>query len=286
MSAANEGKKKPVATFVLLGALLLLAVGVRWWSAREPGTTLDQAPAQVQGYWTASDARYAGRGIEVSPTTVVLHRGEADPLVGRLSAAREFTDDGDRVVRLEYETSEGPSSMEMVTRADGTMNLRNQPSIVWSSDGPTPTGPLPTMVDAPSPAPGGGLPVRLVLAALLGVGVLGVVGLWLAGGSSATENTGVGLAPNVVRGVWTTMDARLEGRTIRIAPGYAFSQFGPGDIRVGGVITNAQVSKEDGQRIVSLEVQRPEGPERLELALDRSGHMRLLDGPKSVWVKR
>lgn len=286
MSNGAEGKRKPVTTFVILGALLLVAVGVRWWALREPGTTLDQAPAQVQGYWTASDARYAGRGIEVSPTTVVLHRGEAAPLVGRLSAARTFTEDGNTVIRLDYETDEGPSSMEMVTRSDGTMNLRNQPGIVWSSDGTTPAAPPVTTVEAPSPAPDGGIPVRLILAALLGVGVLGVVGLWLASGSAVAEAPAEGLAPKAVRGVWTTMDARLEGRTIRIAPGYAFSQFGPGDIRVGGVITDAQVSREDGKRIVSLEVQRPEGPQRLELALDRSGHMRLVDGPKSVWVKR
>jgi hypothetical protein len=55
---------------------------------------------------------------------------------------------------------------------------------------------------------------------------------------------------------------------------------------LGGVITDARVTREDGTRVVRLEYQRPEGPDLLELAVDGSGHMRLLNGPKSVWVKR
>lgn len=286
MAAQSESKRRPVMTYVVLGALLLVTVGVRWWVLREPGSAFDEAPPEVQGLWTTPNARYAGRGIEVSANTVILRRGEAEPLVGRLSAARAFTADGSRVIRLEYETVEGPNSLEMVTRGDGTMHLRNQPGVEWSTGGSATALPGPTIVEAPAPEGDDGLPLRFVLAGLLGIGALGVAGLRLASGADAPEAPGEGLAPQAVRGVWTTMDQRLEGRTIRIAPGYAFSHFGPGDVRHGGVITEARMTRDEGQRVVTLEYQRPEGPEVLELAIDRSGHMRLLNGPKSVWVKR
>lgn len=286
MSQQGASKKRPIATYVVLGALLLLTVGVRWWALREPGSTFEEAPQEVQGHWTASDARYAGRGIEVSANTVILHRGEAEPLVGRLSAAREFTADGNRVIHLEYETVEGSNSLEMVTRPDGTMHLRNQPAIAWSVGGSAPAVPQPVIVDAPTPESDGGLPWRFVLAALLGIAVVALAGPRLASGADDGEPQAQGLAPQLVQGVWTTMDQRMAGRTIRIAPGYAFSHFGPDNVRVGGVITDARVTRQDGARVVTLEYARPEGPELLDMAIDRSGHMRLLSGPKSVWVKR
>ncbi len=286
MVAQKEAKRRPVAIYFVLGTLLLVTVGVRWWVLREPGAALEEAPADVRGQWTTSDARYAGRGIEVSATTVVLQRGDAEPLVGRLTSARAFEAEGDRVVRLEYQTREGPNSLEMVTRPDGTMHLRNQPGIAWSLGGPTTTVPRPTVVETPVPEDDGGVPLRFVLAGLLGIAALGLVGLRLSAGGHVSEPVGDGLAPDIVRGVWTTMDERLEGRTIRIAPGYAFSHFGPGDVRVGGVITEAQTKSDEGKRIVTLEYQRPDGPDLLQLAIDRSGHMRLLNGPKSVWVRR
>ena len=104
--------------------------------------------------------------------------------------------------------------------------------------------------------------------------------------ASEAVDASIGMAPKLVRGVWTTMDSRFEGQSIRITPNYGFAQFGPGDVRDGGQITDVKEFREDGTRIVSLQYLSREGPRDLEMIIDRAGHMRLRQGPKSVWVRR
>jgi len=284
-AAKGAGGGRQALLLSVLGILLVGTLVVRWALEREPGTVYEDAPEVVRGRWTTAEPRYAGRAIEVSAKDVVVHRGEAGPLAGRLTAARELVEDGDRVIRLEYVNSDGANTLDMVLRPGGSMHLRNQPEIVWTAGGmpPPPTAVAAAAPSNPSP-PSGRFPVGLLLAGLAGGAVLLIVGLGGLRLAGATADEGV--APGAVRGVWTTMDERFAGQSIRIASGYAFSQFGPGDVRVGGVITEADEWREDDARIVSLAYEGRDGADRIEMVLDRSGHMRLRNGPKSVWVRR
>lgn len=291
-AAQGSSNRRTIITFAGLTLVILATLGVRLALDREPGVTYSDAPLETHGHWITGEARYAGRAIEVSARDVTLHRGEAGPLSGRLTVARELQVRNQRVIRLEYVTSEGPDAIDIVPQGEGVMHLRNQPGVVWTTStagappvlvaGPPVTPPVTER--APIGGPVGGLPINLILGVLLaGVGVLALV---VVGSRVFASSEDRGLAPSVVRGVWTTMDDRSEGRTIRVAPGYVFSHFSPGAVRIGGVITNAEEQRVEEGRLVSLEFVGRSGEGRLDMMIDRSGHMRLQGGPKSVWSLR
>jgi hypothetical protein len=175
----------------------------------------------------------------------------------------------------------------MLVAGDGTMTLRNQPEIVWSVQGGPGFVP-PTPVTIPTDAPSD-LPILLIGGALALLALLGLGALVRAGALrfEAPAGAGSGSTPDVVRGVWTTPDPRFEGQSIRIAFDYGFAQFGPGDVRVGGEITDVRRWREEGNQVVALTYRTRNGDDQdLAMVIDRAGHMRLKDGPKSVWVKR
>jgi hypothetical protein len=107
-----------------------------------------------------------------------------------------------------------------------------------------------------------------------------------SGSSESHESALSGGTPKLVRGVWTTPDPRYRGQSVRIAHGYGFAQFGPGDVREGGLIQSVKRWKEEGEQVVALDYRTAEGTKTLEMVIDREGHMRFKDGPKSLWVKR
>jgi hypothetical protein len=255
---------------------------------RPAGVTWEEAPLETRGVWSTNNARYVGRSIEVGPQSVTLQLGAAGgALPGRLDIARELFDDGRRILRLEYTTEQGADALEMLVAGDGTMTLRNQPEIVWRVQGRpgfVPTTPVTIPTDAPSDVPIFLVGGALALLALLGLGALVRSG---ALSFEAAASAGSGSTPDVVRGVWTTPDPRFEGQSIRIAFDYGFAQFGPGDVRVGGEITEVRRWREEGNHVVALTYRTRDGDDQdLAMVIDRAGHMRLKDGPKSVWVKR
>jgi hypothetical protein len=286
MADGKSGKSRMV---LLVGLLVvsLAGLGVRWLVTRQAGVTWEEAPPETRGVWTTSNARYAGRSIEVGPQSVTLQLGTAGALPGRLDIAREVFDDDRRILRLEYTTEQGPDALEMLVAGDGTMTLRNQPEIVWSVQGGPGFVP-PTPVTIPTDAPSD-LPILLIGGALALLALLGLGALVRAGALrfEAPAGAGSGSTPDVVRGVWTTPDPRFEGQSIRIAFDYGFAQFGPGDVRVGGEITDVRRWREEGNQVVALTYRTRNGDDQdLAMVIDRAGHMRLKDGPKSVWVKR
>lgn len=286
MSDSKASNKR----YYLYGTLLVLAgvaAGVQWLLTRETGVTWTEAPPETQGVWTTNNPRYAGRAIEVGPNSVTLRLGDAGAVPGRLVLAREVYDDDERILRLEYQTENGPDQLDMVVEANGSMYLHNQPEMHWTSDGSRVVAPvpidIPVVVDsAPSPFGPAALGGVLLLLVASGAAVL-----WLFGRGGGGESVAAGPAPRIIRGVWTTPDPRFEGRSIRIAGGYGFAHFGPGDVRVGGNIENVEQWREDGERVVSLTYAPSDGaPQELDMVIDKSGHMRLRGGPKSIWVRR
>lgn len=286
---ARRGDGRRVALYVVLALAVGLLALVRWASSREPGITYSEAPLETRGVWTTSDPRYAGRALDVTALTVTLLLGDDGAVPGQLTIARELVDNNQRVLRLEYEGPAGPDALDMVLNPDGTMYLLNQPDIVWAvGEGRPPVAPVVTVVEASRPespdSNGSGLTLVLLL-----VAVAGAVGLVTVRHVSVDRAPGVASAvgvPDFVRGVWTTMDQRLEGRSVRIGSGYGFAQFGPGDIRVGGEIAAVKQSRENGSRVVHIQYQTEEGLKDVEMIVDRAGHMRLGEGSKSIWVRR
>lgn len=289
MTGAQEGGWKTRHTVYV--AVLLLAVGVGvtgWVMTREVGVTFDESPPETQGVWTTTNPRYAGRAIEVTPSTVTLRlNGAAEDLVGQLSIAREIIDDDERILRLEYVTQAGPDQLDMVVADGGRMYLRNQPNIVWTSQGGVVPPPPPVVVVVPDSD--GGTPPWMTLSMVLAVIAAASLLLMrmIASGAVRIESDASGVAPRQVRGVWTTPDPRFADQSIRIAPNYGFSQFGPGDVRIGGHIAQVDQWRENGSRVFALTYRTRDGAdEDLELMIDGSGHMRVKGGPKSVWVRR
>jgi hypothetical protein len=114
---------------LLLGA----GVGLGVLVSRTSGANFDEAPTETRGVWTTRDARYAGRALEVTAVTVHLRLGDAGASVyGRLLVARESFEDDERVLRLEYETQDGPDQLQLVLHGDGSMHFSNQPDVVWT----------------------------------------------------------------------------------------------------------------------------------------------------------
>lgn len=299
MAAQTQSGKKPNRTklYGTLGLLAVIVFGVRWVTTVETGTTWTQAPPEVQGAWTTTEARYAGRELHITGTHVMLTLGEAGAISGLVSIARELEDNGKRVIRIEYDTEQGPDAIELALVPGGLVHFRNQPDIRWSRGGAAP----PVMIDRtqePDGNSGGGIPPIVWLAVLLGLGGLVVARRGSSDGLAPAKKAEVevvrsdpipissrGGAPSLIRGVWTSPDPRQEGRSIRIAGEYGFAQFGPGDIRRGGNIESIRQWKEDGSRVVELVYDAEEGSTELQMIIDKNGHMRLRDS-KSLWVRR
>jgi hypothetical protein len=95
-----------------------------------------------------------------------------------------------------------------------------------------------------------------------------------------------GAAPSWLQGVWTTADPKQKGRSVRIASGYGYENFGDDDVRIGGEIIGVRQRREGGSRVATIEYLTPAGVREVELTVDRDGLMRLGDGSKSVWERR
>jgi hypothetical protein len=294
--AATSGAKAPRGRRLLYASILLVVAGglvTRWALDGEFGTTWTEAPPETHGVWTSADQRYAGRAIEVTPLAVTLRLGDSDAtaVAGTLRIAREQFDGADRVLRLEYVTSDGPDAIDMVIGPGGaSMYLRNQPEVVWTRASATAPPPpvAPPLVAPERPAPLdpallSGLLVLALAAALL------VLRRRAARRGAEADHPGgdeTGAAPSWLRGVWTTADPKRKGRSVRIASSYGYENFGDDDVRIGGEIIGVRQRREGGSRVATIEYLTPAGVREIELTVDRDGLMRLGDGSKSVWERR
>jgi len=285
----QNAKAKRLRLFGVLFLVLGLAVFVRWASSREFGVTWDEAPEETRGIWTSTDPRYTSRAIEVTASSVVLRVGDESQVVyGSLDIARERFDNDERVLRLEYTTDAGPDALDIVLSDGGSMHLANQPDVIWTlARDATYSPPSPTMATGDGGSTRG-LPWTALGGGLLALFLLGggIVMMRRAAAGALPEVSLPGTAPAAIQGVWVTQDPRAEGRTIRIAPGYGFAQFGPGDVRIGGEIESVRQWREDGVPVYGVQYRGPDGVTEIEMTIDKLGHMRLRDGSRSVWVKR
>lgn len=285
MSAKSD--KKRIFLYAGLLGLAVIVAGARFVMTMETGQTWTEAPPETHGVWTTDDPRYKGRAIEVGPTSVTLRVDEAGtPLPGELIIARELFEDDQRILRLEYETQGGADALDMVVSQAGSMFLFNQPDLIWSVDPTTMPTPVAPVVVAPDPTGGpSSFPFGIVAIALALLGAAAGVVLLLGSASGGGQPVAGGKAPSMALGVWSTPDPKYEGRTIRIAKGYAYAHFGPGPIRRGGLIESVKQAREDGARLITMILNRQDGDETLEMLIDRDGLMRLRGG-RSVWVRR
>jgi len=289
VSRADAQGKKKTFRYVGYGAVVVL-LGVSWlvqWAmGRETGVTWDEAPAETLGVWTSEDPRYEGRALEIGPTSVTLRVGDVGTAVGGvLDVVRELFDQGERFLSLEYRTADGPDAIEMVMDGVGTMHMRTQPEITWTVER------RPGYVAPPPPTlPSDGPLIPFDVVAGVSLALLAAGGLHFISGVKAPARdltlAAAGPVPKLARGVWTTQDPRFVGESIRIGSGYGFSRFNVDGVREGGEVESVDQWKEDGNRVISIHYRTPDGLQDLNLIIDRSGHMRLKDGPNSVWVKR
>lgn len=129
-------EKKKGAPWVLPALIAVLVAVVLFWPERErplPGDALDMPPADLIGYWSTDDARYADRFLRISPSSVELGFGEeGGTMYGLIQSVNTWTEDGFEVVRLEYSTSEGDDALEITLHGMNRMRLRNPPEVVWT----------------------------------------------------------------------------------------------------------------------------------------------------------
>jgi hypothetical protein len=294
-AAPSGGKPSRARGLLYAGILLVVAGGLvtRWALDREVGTTWTEAPPETLGVWISADERYAGRAIEVTPLAVTLRLGDSDAsaVAGGLRIAREQFDGAERVLRLEYVTSDGSDAIDMVIGPGGaSMYLRNQPEVVWTRA--SATAPPPPVVP-PIVAPEG--PALLDPGLLSGMLVLALAAALLVLRRRATRTNAAadhpggdeaGNAPAWLRGVWTTVDPKQKGRSVRIASHYSYENFGDDDVRIGGEIIGVRQRREGGSRVATVEYLTPAGVQEVEMTVDRDGLMRLGDGSRSVWERR
>jgi hypothetical protein len=294
--AATPGARPPRARGLLYAGILLVVAGglvTRWTLDREIGTTWTEAPPETRGVWISADERYAGRAIEVTPLTVTLRLGDSDAaaVAGRLRIARERLDGVQRVLRLEYVTSDGPDAIDMVIGPGGaSMYLRNQPEVEWTRAAATAPAPpaAPPIVAPEGPALLDPELLTAMLVLALAAALLVFRRRATRKGAAAEHPDGdpAGDAPAWLQGVWTTADARQKGRSVRIASHYSYENFGDDDVRIGGEIIGVRQRREGGSRVATIEYLTPAGVQEVEMTVDRDGLMRLGDGSRSVWERR
>ena len=258
----------------LIGALFTVAVIVlasRWVGGGGMGVTWEEAPPEIHGVWTTTNARYAGRAIEVGAGSVTLRRGDGGASVaGRIDIVRERFDNEQRVLRVEYQTEVGPDALDMVLIGELSMHLATQPDLMWTVSRPADWVPAAPPVFESEPL---GFPALPLMVAFLVTGALVVLARGLIRGS-----------PQIIRGVWTTQDPRFSGQSIRIRSAY-FSHFAE-ELRAGGRIQSVRQWRDDADRVFNIEYQSLDGSREISISIDPAGHMRVRDGSKSVWVKR
>ena len=89
-------------------------------------------PESVVGTWITQDPRYADRSIHIDPELVVIRRGgDEQASVGIVTDFRSWREGAQDVIRVDYHTDEGESSLEVMPEKRG-LRLRHPADVLWT----------------------------------------------------------------------------------------------------------------------------------------------------------
>ena len=118
---------------VLIG---LTAVAAVWATVRTmslPPSPFGEIPAQLVGRWTTSDARFAGRSMVMTPSTISFGTGQGvSPAHPVISVERDADPEVPVIVyTIRYRAQGEDEQIVMVRDFQGALRLQNRLSTAW-----------------------------------------------------------------------------------------------------------------------------------------------------------
>ena len=89
-------------------------------------------PEEIQGTWTTTDERYAGRAFEIREDEFWLHLGPDSVMPYRISEIRRYDRADHGEYEVTYHTREEATTQVFRLFPDGTVRLNNPSDVVWT----------------------------------------------------------------------------------------------------------------------------------------------------------